>query len=195
MHYMPGSRDHFPSARRVCASRISSAVLVRHRRSSSANRACSMSGLFDVNQRIISQQSVHLMFQTSSEGPSFVTEEFMYKLVLGIATLALSAGAASAQVPYPGYGYAPYGYSYAATTPLYDYAAPGYGYAGYGYAAPSYAAPATAGTTVVIVTPAPAYTAPTVVSPSLYAYAPGYWGGYGGYGWGGYGRWRAGWWR
>jgi hypothetical protein len=101
----------------------------------------------------------------------------MYKLVLGVAALALSAGAASAQWVYPGYGYAG----------LYDYAAPGY-YAGYGV-------PATAGTTVVIVTPgAPAYTAPTVVSPPLYAYAPGYWGG--GYGWGGYGWRRAGyWWR
>jgi hypothetical protein len=117
----------------------------------------------------------------------------MGKLVLGVAALALSTGAASAQWVYPGYGYAPYGYGYsgygyAATAPLYDYAAPGYGYAGYG-------APATAGTTVIIVTPgAPAYTAPsTVVSPPLYAYAPGYWGGYG---WGGYGRWRAGyWWR
>ena len=80
---------------------------------------------------------------------------------------------------YPGYGY---GYGYAAA-PLYDYAAPGYGYAGYG-------APATAGTTIIIVTPgAPAYTAPPVVGSGLYSYAPGYWGsGYGraGY-WGGYG--------
>ena len=99
---------------------------------------------------------------------------------------------------YPGYGY---GYGYAAA-PLYDYAAPAYGYATtaplYNYAAPAYVAPAQTGTTVVIVTPAPAYTAPTVVSRPLYAYAPGYWGGYGwdGYGWGGYGRWRAGyWWR
>jgi hypothetical protein len=59
--------------------------------------------------------------------------------------------------------------------------AQGYGY-GYGY---GYAAPAPA-TTVIIVTP-PTYTAPPV------AYAPGYWGGYGGgYGWGGYGR--AGYW-
>src|SRR6516162_1229285 len=184
MHYMPGSRDHFPTARRVSASRISSAVLVRHRRSSSANRACSMSGLFDVNQRIISQQSVHLMFQTSSEGPSFVTEEFMYKLVLGIATLALSAGAASAQVPYPGYGYAPYGYGYSG----YGYGAPLYDYAGYGYGAPAYGAPATAGTTVIIVTPGSGYSAP-VVGSGYYNYAPGYWGG--GYGragyWGGYG--------
>ena len=138
----------------------------------------------------------------------------MDKLVLGIATLALSAGVASAQTLYPDYGYAPYGYGYAATAPLYDYAAPAYGYAataplynyaapGYGYAAtaplynyaaPAYAAPATAGTTVIIVNPAPAYTAPTVVSRPLYSYAPGYWGGsgWGGYGWGGYGRWRAG---
>src|SRR5262249_16246878 len=51
----------------------------------------------------------------SSEGPSFATEEFMGKLVLGVATLALSAGAASAQVP--GYDY------YGATVPLYGYAA------------------------------------------------------------------------
>ena len=45
-------------------------------------------------------------------------------LVLGVAALALSGGAASAQVAYPSYGYAPYGYGYAATAPLYDYAAP-----------------------------------------------------------------------
>ena len=85
----------------------------------------------------------------------------MDKLVLGVAALALSAGVASAQVVYPGYGYAPYGYGYggygygyAATAPLYDYAAPAYGYGA--------VAPATAGTTIVIVTPAPAYTAPPV---------------------------------
>ena len=103
----------------------------------------------------------------------------MGKLVLGVITLALSAGAASAQQwVYPGYGYAPYGYGYAsygygyaAPAPLYDYAG-----AGYGYAAPAYGAPATAGTTVIIVNPSPAYTAPS------YGYAPGYWGGYG-YGW------------
>ena len=126
-------------------------------------------------------------------------------LVLGAVALALSAGGASAQSAnyvYPNAGYAPYGYGYAATAPLYDYAAPGFGYAaaapGYNYAAPGfgYAAPAVApvqsGTTVIIVTQSPAFAAPTAVSPSLYAYAPGYWGGYG---WGGYGRWRAGWWR
>jgi hypothetical protein len=120
----------------------------------------------------------------------------MGKLVLGMAALALSAGVASAQGLYPDYGYAPYGYGYAATAPLYDYAAPGYGYAAtaplYDYAAPGYGAvaPAQAGTTIIIVTPAPAYTAPTAVARPLYSYAPGYWGG--GYGWGGYGRWRAG---
>src|SRR5215472_10566115 len=73
-------------------------------------------------------------------------------LVLGAAALALSAGAASAQAVYPGYGYAPYGYGYgtygygyAATAPLYDYAAPAYGY--------GTVAPATGGSTVIIVTP------------------------------------------
>jgi hypothetical protein len=109
----------------------------------------------------------------------------MDKLVLGVAALALSTGAASAQVVYPGYGYAPYGYGYggygydyAATAPLYDYAAPAYGYGA--------VAPATAGTTIVIVTPgAPAYTAPPV-GYGYYNYAPGYWGGYG--------RWGAGYW-
>src|SRR5215470_3618826 len=117
-------------------------------------------------------------------------------LVLGAAALALSAGAASAQVYVsPGYGY---GYGYGGA-PLYDYAAPAYGYAAtaplYNYAAPAYgyaaayAAPAGAGTTVIIVTQAPAYTAPPVGS-GYYNYAPGYWGGYG-LG-GGYGRWRAG---
>jgi len=108
------------------------------------------------------------------------TEDNMRALLIGVATLALSSATASAQVVYPGYGYAPYGYGYAATAPLYDYAAPGYG-----YAAPGYVAPGTAGTTVIIVTPgAPAYTAPPVAS-GYYNYAPGYWGGYRG--------WRAGW--
>jgi len=103
-------------------------------------------------------------------------------LVLGAAVLAFSAGAASAQVVYPGYGYAPYGYGcsgygFAAAAPLYDYAAPAYGYGA--------VAPATAGTTIIIVNPAPAYTAPQVGS-GYYNYAPGYWGGNGG--------WRAGYW-
>ena len=86
-------------------------------------------------------------------------------LVLGVASLVLSASAASAQVGYPGYNYygatVPFpgyaGYGYAATAPLYDYAAPAYGY---GAAAPA----TTAGTTVIIVMPAPAYTAPPAVS-------------------------------
>ena len=81
----------------------------------------------------------------------------MRAVVLGVATLALSAGAASAQAVYPGYGYAPYGYGYGAV------------------------APATPGTTVIIVTPGtPAYTAPPVAS-GYYNYAPGYWGGYRGW--------------
>ena len=107
-------------------------------------------------------------------------------LVLGTATLALSAGVASAQAVYPGYGYAPYGYGYgydsgyAATAPLYDYAAPAYGYGA--------VAPGTAGTTVIIVTPgAPAYSAPPVEA-GYYNYAPGYGGGY--YGRAGYWGWR-----
>ena len=100
----------------------------------------------------------------------------MRALVLGVATLVLSAGGASAQWAYPDYGYAPYGYGYAATAPLYDYAAPAYGYGA--------VAPVTGGSTVIIVTPAPAYTAAPVGS-GYYNYAPGYWGGYG--------RWRAGW--
>jgi len=94
-------------------------------------------------------------------------------LVLGTATLALSAGVASAQAVYPGYGYA-------ATAPLYDYAAPAYGYGA--------VAPGTAGTTVIIVTPgAPAYSAPPVGA-GYYNYAPGYGGGY--YGRAGYWGWR-----
>jgi hypothetical protein len=111
-------------------------------------------------------------------------------LVLGAAALALSAGAASAQVPgydysgavVPLYGYAAPGYSYAATAPLYDYAAPPYGYGA--------VAPAIGGSTIIIVTPGQGYSAP-VVGSGYYNYAPGYWGG--GYGragyWGGYG-WR-----
>src|SRR5215472_13552554 len=84
-------------------------------------------------------------------------EDKMRALVLGVATLALSAGAALAQAPaqdvYPGSGYAPFGYGYvpygyAAPAPMFDYSgpaygysAPGYGYSGgpaYGYSAPGY---------------------------------------------------------
>src|SRR5215469_4340118 len=90
------------------------------------------------------------------------TEEFMGKLVLGVVTLALSAGTASAQ----GYGYGyGYGYDNGYAAPVADLAPPAYGYAApaYGYAAPA-VAPAQAGTTIVIVTPAPAYTAPPVTA-------------------------------
>jgi hypothetical protein len=128
-------------------------------------------------KELISEQSVHVMLRASSGGPSFATEEFMGKLVLGVVTLALSAGTASAQ----GNGYG-YGYDNGYAAPVADLAPPAYG-----YAAPA-VAPAQAGTTIVIVTPAPAYTAPPVAS-GYYNYAPGYWGsGYGraGY-WGGYG--------
>jgi hypothetical protein len=57
-------------------------------------------------------------------------------LILGATALALSASTASAQDPnyvYPNSGYAPYGYGYTPTVPLYDYAAPGYGYGAPGY--------------------------------------------------------------
>jgi hypothetical protein len=115
----------------------------------------------------------------------------MRAFLIGAASLALSAGAASAQVP--GYNY------YGATVPLYGYAAPGYGYAAtaplYNYAAPGYGfgavAPATGGSTIIIVTPGSAYTAPPAVvsgyaTQPIYDYTPGYWNrGY-------WGRWRAG---
>jgi hypothetical protein len=42
----------------------------------------------------------------------------MNKLVLGVATLALSAGAASAQVVYPGYSYAPMVTAITTTRPM-----------------------------------------------------------------------------
>jgi hypothetical protein len=113
-------------------------------------------------------------------------EDNMRALLIGVATLALSAGAASAQWA-PEYGYAPYGYGYTATAPLYNYAAPAYGY---GAAAP--------GPTVVIVTPGSAYTAPPVVSGyatrPIYDYAPGYGYDYtpGYWNRGYWGQWRAG---
>jgi hypothetical protein len=118
-----------------------------------------------------------------------VTEEFMDKLVLGVAALALSAGAASAQVVYPGYGYAPYGYGYGpygygytATAPLYDYAGPA-------SAAPVHLTPHGYGPLIYtpqLYAPTPAFPAPpaepgyytaqsVVVSQPLYDYAPGYW--------------------
>ncbi len=99
-------------------------------------------------------------------------------LVLGVAVLAVSAGAASAQALYPSDGYGPYGYGYIAPAPLYDYAAPasatpnGYGPLIY---------------TPQLYEPSAAFPAPpvesgyyveqsAVVSQPLYEYAPGYWG-------------------
>jgi len=116
------------------------------------------------------------MLQAPSKGP--VTEQSMDKLVLGLATLALSAGAASAQALYPSDGYAPYGYGYIAPAPLYDYAGPasatpnGYGPLIY---------------TPRLYIPTPAFPAPpaepgyytaqsVVVSQPIYDYAPSYWG-------------------
>jgi hypothetical protein len=50
-------------------------------------------------------------------------------LVLGVvATLALSAGAASAQAVYPRYGYAPHGYGYYNYNYTYGYHHRHYGY-------------------------------------------------------------------
>jgi hypothetical protein len=118
-------------------------------------------------------------------------------LVLGAAALVFSAASASAQVySIPDYGYA---------EPVADLAVPADGYAAPAappvytpppvYAAPVYTPP------TVYVVPAPVYTAPVVVAPPvvsrpivshpIYAYAPGYWGGYG-HGWHGYGH-RYGW--
>ena len=109
-------------------------------------------------------------------------------LILGAAALVFSAASASAQV----YSTPDYGYG----EPVADLAVPADGYAAPAappvYAAPPiYAAPVYTAPTVVVVPPpvyaAPVVTAPPVVSHRIYAYAPGYWGGYG-HGWrGGYG--------
>jgi hypothetical protein len=67
-------------------------------------------------------------------------------LVLGVATLALSAGAALAQAPnqyvYPNSGYAPFGLGYVPSAPLYNYAAPAYSGPAYGFSGPAYSGPA-----------------------------------------------------
>ena len=91
----------------------------------------------------------------------------MRALVLGVATLTLSAGVASAQAVYPSQGDGPYGYGYTATAPLYYYAGPAsatpHGYGPLNFPAP----PSEPGY----------YTAQSVlVSQPLYDYAPGYWG-------------------
>jgi hypothetical protein len=99
-------------------------------------------------------------------------------LVLGAAVLAFSAAGAgvtwadgAADLPPPAEGYAA-----PAVPPVYS--APPV------YAVPVYTAPQ------VYVVPAPIYAAPVVSAPvvsrPIYAYAPGYWGGYG-HGWRGYG--------
>jgi hypothetical protein len=107
-----------------------------------------------------------------SEGPSFVMEKFMDKLVLGVATLALSAGAASAQAVYPN----------TATAPLYDYAGPSW--------PPVHKAPHEFGPLIYtpqLYAPSPAFPTPpeqpgyytgksVVASQPSYDYAPGYWG-------------------
>jgi len=55
-------------------------------------------------------------------------------LVLGVvATLALSAGTASAQAVYPGYGYAPHGYGYYNYSYGYHHRHYGYHHRHYGY--------------------------------------------------------------
>jgi hypothetical protein len=90
-------------------------------------------------------------------------------LVLGAAALVFSAANAladgSAELAPPAEGYA-------APVPPTVYAAPPV------YAAPVYTAPP------IYVVPAPVCPAP-VIPHHVYAYAPGYWGGYG-HGWHGY---------
>jgi hypothetical protein len=109
-------------------------------------------------------------------------------LVLGAAALVISAASASAQIysePVADLAVPADGYAAPAAPPVYT--APPV------YAAPVYTPPP------VYVVPAPVYTAPLVsgyyaapvVSRPIYAYAPGYWGGYG-HGWRGYGH-RYGW--
>jgi len=108
--------------------------------------------------------------------PHSTRENAMIRLVLGAAALALSAGAASAQTVYPGYG------GYTATTPLYDYAGPA-------SSAPVPATPHGYGPLIYapqLFAPTPAFPAPAepgyytaqsaVASQPLYDYAPGYWG-------------------
>jgi hypothetical protein len=139
------------------------------------SRFCHEHFLIQIKE-LISEQSVHVMLRASSEGPSFATEEFMGKLVLGAAALALSAGAASAQTVYPGYD------GYTATAPLYDYAGPA-------SSAPVPTTPLRYGPLIYapqLFAPTPAFPTPpaapgyytaqsVVVSQPVYDYAPGYW--------------------
>jgi hypothetical protein len=102
-------------------------------------------------------------------------------LILGAAAVAFSAASmgvswadGAADLPPPVEEYA------APAAPPAVYAAPPV------YAAPVYRAP------TVVVVPAPVYTAPVVTAPvvsePIYAYAPGYWGGYR-HVWHGHGHW------
>ena len=99
-------------------------------------------------------------------------------LIMGVATLALSAGAALAQTGFPTQDYGPYGWAYVVASPLYDYApaiTPGPRESGpLVYTAPLYA-------------PTPHYPAPptapgyytarsVVVSRPLYDYSAGFLG-------------------
>jgi hypothetical protein len=109
-------------------------------------------------------------------------------LFLGAAALALSAASAladgSAEPAPPAEGYAAPAPPPAYTAPQL-YAAPVYTAPQvYVVPVPVYAAPLPAPVYAAPL-PAPVYTAP-VVSRPIYAYAPGYWGGYG-HGWHGYG--------
>src|SRR5215469_5164324 len=92
--------------------------------------------LVETHERDVANDSFLMQVRDYQTGNQFIyyfgrcrgaesrTEEFMDKLVLGAAALALSAGAASPQALYPSNGYGPYGYGYRAPAPLYDYAGP-----------------------------------------------------------------------
>ena len=101
----------------------------------------------------------------------------MRALVVGAASLTLSAGAASAQALYPSDGYGPYGYGYIAPAPLYDYAGPTSSAPPHGYGPLIYTPQLYAPTHAFPAPPAQPgyYTAQSVVQP-FYDYAPGHWG-------------------
>jgi hypothetical protein len=99
-------------------------------------------------------------------------------LIIGVAALALSAGAVSAQTTFNSQDYGPYGWSYVAVSPLYDYA-PASTLAPHGYGPLVYTAPLYAPTLNYPAPPAEPgyYTARSVVaSQPLYDYSVGYWG-------------------
>jgi hypothetical protein len=99
-------------------------------------------------------------------------------LIIGVAALALSAGATSAQTMFPSQDYGPYGWGYVAASPLYDYA-PASTRAPLGYGPLVYTASLYAPTPNYPAPPVEAgyYTARSVVaSQPLYDYTVGYWG-------------------